>query len=139
MNLSTLGLPQQPKPGIRPDRYAPPADFLRNTYAAHVLAQLLESTAQRVEVGSKYFQSTSLHKRAQRLHTNADSVLATLFDDFSVNEASTLNNLTRLCSARVMLAATITLALHKPADEAKLLRFHELATELAQLAGIATV
>lgn len=131
---NTLGLPQHPKQAIQPDRYAPPADFLRNTYAAHVLAQLLESTAQRVEVGSKYFRSTSLHKRAGRLHSNADSVLATLFGDFTSAEASTLNNLTNTCEA--VLAATIALALHKPASEAKLLRFHELATELATLAGI---
>jgi hypothetical protein len=136
LSLSTLGLPQHPKPGIRLDRYAPPADFLRNTYAAHVLAQMLESCAQRVEVGSKYFRSTSLHKRAQRLHAGADSVLATLFDDFTTEEASTLNNLTGVCES--VLAATITLALHKPADEAKLLRFHELAMELAELAGLKT-
>jgi len=135
--LTTLGLPTAPKPMLAPTRQCgPPADFLRNTYAAHVLAQLLESTAQRVEIGSKYFQSTSLHKRAGRLHVGADSVLETLFGDFTADEASTLNNLTSVCES--MLAATITLALQKPADEARLLRFHELATELAQLAGIAT-
>lgn len=86
--------------------------------------------------GSKFFQHTGLHKRAERLHANADAVLVTLFDDFTAEEGSTLNNLTNTVEAAV--ASVIAIALAPRPDDDKLNRVHELLTELAELAGIKT-
>jgi hypothetical protein len=117
MNLATLGLPTTPKPDLKKPYTAPAPHFMHHTYAAHILAQMLESTAQKVEAGSKFFQHTGLHKRAGRLYSGAESLLVTLFGDFSADEATMLNHLTNTC-------------------DAKLNRVHDLLTELAEIAGI---